>query len=231
MKTATLEALLAARTEGRPVVLASRVEGTEEALLAPDGDTRFAGQDLADEIAGVLRADRPRLLGEGTERVFLNPFNPPLRLVVTGAVHIAQALAPMARAADYRVSVIDPRGAFATRERFPAGTDLREDWPDDVFAASPPDARTAIVTLTHDPKIDDVALACALRSPVFYIGALGSRKTHAARRERLGAQGFDDATLARIHAPVGLPVGARSPVEIAISILAQMTQVLRRGDG
>lgn len=231
MKVATLEALREARSAGRPVVLASRVEGMDEALLAPGGETRFAGRDLAAEVAEALRTDRPMLLGEGAERMFLNPFNPPLRLIVTGAVHIAQALAPMAKAAGYRVTVIDPRGAFATRERFPAGTGLVEDWPDEVLAASPPDARTAVVTLTHDPKIDDVALACALRSPAFFIGALGSRKTHAARRERLAAQGFDEATLARIHAPVGLPIGARSPVEIAIAILAQMTHVLRRGDG
>lgn len=231
MKTGTLEALLEARAAGRPVVLASRVAGEEEALLDPAGATRFAGRDLAEEIAGVLRADRPLLLGEGEERIFLNPFNPPLRLLITGAVHIAQALAPMAKAADYRVCVIDPRGAFATRERFPADIELVEDWPDDLLGRNPPDPRTAVVTLTHDPKIDDVALTCALRSPAFYIGALGSRKTHQARLARLAEAGFDSAACARIHAPVGLPLGARSPVEIAISILAQMTQVLRRGDG
>jgi len=144
-----------------------------------------------------------------------------------GAVHAAQSLVPLARLAGYDVTVIDPRTAFATSERFP-GVTLRHDWPDKALSALRPDHRTAVVTLTHDPKIDDPALRAALISNAFYIGALGSRRTHAKRVERLTEAGFDAATLARIHAPVGLAIGALTPGEIAISIIAEITAVLRR---
>ena len=143
-----------------------------------------------------------------------------------GAVHIAQPLAAMARLAGYSVRVIDPRAAFATAARFP-GVILHRDWPDDVFAKAPLGNRTALVVLAHDPKIDDPALEAGLASQAFYIGALGSKKTHAARLERLAGRGFAPETLARIQGPVGLAIGARSPAEIALSILAQMTQTLR----
>jgi xanthine dehydrogenase accessory factor len=148
-------------------------------------------------------------------------------MIVVGAVHIAQPLAAMAALAEYAVTIVDPRQAFATQERFP-GVALVGDWPDAALRALAPDARTAVVALTHDPKLDDPALAAALRSPAFYVGALGSRKTHAARIERMRAHGFSDAELTRIHAPVGLDLGARSPAEIAVSILAEVTQRLRQ---
>jgi xanthine dehydrogenase accessory factor len=173
-----------------------------------------------------LRMDRSGF--EEDETTFVAIHNPPLRLIVVGAVHIAQALVPMARLAGYDPVVIDPRAAFASADRFP-DTTLLEDWPDDAARTLGLDARTALVLLTHDPKLDDPALIEALNSDVFYIGALGSKRTHGARMERMTAQGFDAATLARIHGPVGLNIGAAGPSEIAVSILAQMTQVLRLG--
>jgi len=147
---------------------------------------------------------------------------------VVGAVHITQALAPMAVLAGYRVTVVDPRRSFATEQRFP-GLDLRTEWPDEVLEAMVLDARTAVVTLTHDPKLDDPALHAALRSPVFYIGCLGSKRTHASRLERLRASGFDEQALSRIRGPLGLAIGARSPAEIALAALAQITACLRGG--
>ena len=147
-------------------------------------------------------------------------------MVIVGAVHITQALARMAEAAGYAVVVCDPRHAFADAARFPA-IEVSTEWPDDALNRLGADHRTAVVTLTHDPKIDDPALEVAVRAPVFYIGALGSRRTHGKRLERLRAKGFSEAELGRIHAPVGLAIGARSPAEIAVSIMAQVTQVRR----
>jgi len=160
--------------------------------------------------------------------VFLHVFNPPLRLFIIGAVHIAQALAPMAAMLDYSVTVIDPRRAFSSPRRFDEIRVL-DGWPDEALAAEAPDARSAVVTLTHDPKLDDPALRAALESDAFYIGCLGSRRTHGKRLERLAAAGFDDASLARLHGPVGLDIGASSPAEIATAILAEVTRRLRRG--
>jgi xanthine dehydrogenase accessory factor len=159
--------------------------------------------------------------------VFLTVHVPPPRLVVTGAVHISQALAPMARLAGYDVTIIDPRTAFASLERFP---DVRviAQWPDEALPPLNIDHYTAFVALTHDPKIDDPALIHALNSDCFYIGALGSKKTHARRVARLKEQGVADTAIARIHAPIGLAIGAVSPPEIAVAILAQITAVLRR---
>jgi len=157
---------------------------------------------------------------------FLEVHNPPLELALVGAVHIAQPLAAMARLCGYAVRVIDPRAAFATEARFP-GVMLHQAWPDEILATSPLGSRSALVALAHDPKIDDPALEIALGSRAFYVGALGSKKTHAARLERLSARGHEQEALARIHGPAGLAIGARSPAEIALSILAQMTQTLR----
>ena len=158
--------------------------------------------------------------------VLVEPHNPPARLVVIGAVHVAQPLAEMARLAGLMVTIVDPRRAWATAARFP-GLALVTEWPDVALESLALDARSAVVTLTHDPKLDDPALIVALRSPAFYIGCLGSKKTHAARRERLAAAGFDEAALARLHGPVGLRIGARSPAEIAVSILGELIAALR----
>ena len=175
-----------------------------------------------------MRMDRSGFAEDAA--TFVHVHNPPLRLIVVGAVHIAQALVPMAQAVGYDPVVIDPRSAFASAARFP-GTELLDDWPDDAVRSLGLDARTALLLLTHDPKLDDPALTEALRSDVFYIGALGSKRTHAARLDRMRAAGFSQDDTARIHGPVGLDIGAAGPAEIALSILAQMTQVLRRGGG
>lgn len=175
-----------------------------------------------------MRMDRSGFEEDGV--TFVAVHNPPLRLIVVGAVHIAQALVPMARIAGYDPVIIDPREAFASDARFP-GERLLHDWPDEAVAELGLDSRTALVLLTHDPKIDDPALEAALGADVFYIGALGSTRTHAKRVERMRAAGFADAQIDRIHGPVGLDIGAAGPAEIAVAILAEMTAVLRRGDG
>ena len=168
----------------------------------------------------ALRDNRSAAIEDPGGTVFARVFNPPLRMVIVGAVHISQSLAPMAALAGFEVTVVDPRGAFATDERFP-GVTLSHQWPDEALEALAPDSRTAVVTLIHDPKLDDPALEAALRSDVFYIGALGSRKTHAKRLDRLRAQGFDDETLARIYGPAGFDLGGRASSEIAVAVLAE----------
>lgn len=227
MRQATLVALNRARRDSRAVVRAVALKSGEERLLDPFADSSSLGRAAAE----AARTDRSAPVEiEGTEW-FLEVYNPPLDLVVVGAVHIAQALTPMASLAGYRVRIIDPRTAFATTERFP-DVSISHDWPDEALCKAPLHSRGALVALTHDPKVDDPALTEALRSPCFYIGALGSKKTHAGRLERLKSHGFSDAELSRIHGPIGLSIGARSPAEIAISILAEMTRDLRaeRGD-
>jgi xanthine dehydrogenase accessory factor len=174
-------------------------------------------------------ADRMRMDRSGFEEdgdTFVAVHNPPLRLIVVGAVHIAQALVPMARIAGYDPVLIDPRDAFGSDERFPGET-IVQDWPDEAVAALGLDTRTALVLLTHDPKLDDPALMAGLNADVFYIGALGSKRTHAKRVERLQHAGFSEQQIARIHGPIGLDIGAAGPSEIAVAVLAQMTAVLR----
>ena len=222
--TPALAARLAeARALGRQIVLATRLPDGAQ-LLLPD-DT--APPDLAQSVARALDEDESQTVKIGDADWFLNVFNPPLRVVIVGAVHIAQALVPLAVQLGYGVTVVDPRRAFATDERFP-GVSVSTDWPDEALDALRPDRRTAIITLTHDPKLDDPALDRALKSESFYIGALGSRKTHAARLARLRALGHDDATMARIRGPVGLNLEAVTAPEIALSILAEIVAV-RRG--
>ena len=177
-----------------------------------------------DAYADRLRMDRSGFEADG--QTFVAIHNPPLRLIVVGAVHIAQALVPMARIAGYDPAIVDPREAFASSARFP-GEKILTDWPDEAVAKLGLDARTALVLLTHDPKLDDPALQAALQAGVFYIGALGSTRTHAKRIERMTQAGFTADQIARIHGPVGLDIGAADPSEIAVSILAQMTAVLR----
>jgi xanthine dehydrogenase accessory factor len=188
-------------------------------------DLETGGPRLSEDYPERQHMDRTGVEPDG--RSFVAVHNPPLRLIVVGAVHIAQALVPMARACGYDATVIDPRGTFLTADRFP-GAELLDDWPADA-ASLRLDPRSAVVLLTHDPKIDDPAIVAALRADVFYIGALGSKRTHAGRVDRLTAQGFTAAQIARIHGPVGLDIGAANPAEIAVSVLAQMTQVLRQG--
>ncbi len=222
MKRSTLEILIRARKEGRAVVRAVDLASGEERLVEPGSED----STLDRAAAAAARADRSAPVEIDGRSWFLSVYNPPLDLAIIGAVHIAQMLAPMAMLADYRVRIIDPRTAFATPTRF-LGVRLDHGWPDEALMKEPLGTRSALVALSHDPKLDDPALTAALRSKCFYIGALGSKKTHAGRLVRLKAQGFSDAELARIHAPIGLAVGARSPAEIAVSILAEMTMRLR----
>ncbi|HTQ13987.1 MAG TPA: XdhC family protein [Rhizomicrobium sp.] len=226
MKRETLDALNAARREGRAVVRAVELETGEETLIDPytddSGLAAFARQAARDDRSG------PAEIGGHTW--FLTVYNPPLDLVIVGAVHIAQPLSRMAILAGYGVRVLDPRTAFATQERFP-GITLVHAWADEALRDAPPGPRSAVVALTHDPKLDDPALGAALRSNCFYIGALGSKKTHAGRLARLKQSGWSDEAIARIHGPIGLDIGAKSPAEIAVAILAEITQVLRTGRG
>ncbi len=188
-----------------------------------DGKSRSLTQDGHDM---AFRMDRSGFVEDS--RTFVAIHNPPLRLIIVGAVHIAQALVPMARIAGYDPTLIDPREAFGSDSRFPGETILH-DWPDEAVKTLGLDTRTALVLLTHDPKLDDPALEHALRANCFYIGALGSKRTHAKRVERLTASGFTEAEIAQIHGPIGLDIGAAGPAEIAVSILAEMTRVLRKG--
>ena len=222
MKLATLEALNQARSEGRAIVRATDLASGEDLLIDPASDASPLGQ----AAAGAARADTSGPAQLEGRSWFLSVFNPPLDLVIVGAVHIAQPLVPMAREAGYGVRIVDPRSAFATPARFP-GVAISHDWPDEALAKAPLGPRSAIVLLSHDPKIDDPGLIAALKSNCFYIGTLGSKKTQAARNARMREAGFGDNALSRIHGPVGLDIGARTPAEIAVSILAEMTLVLR----
>jgi xanthine dehydrogenase accessory factor len=230
MKEALLRRLAADRQQHRPVGLVTDLDSGQQLLLHPDDAIGDLALDPAAEAQARvwLKADRSGLLEMPGRRLFLQASMPAPRLILVGAVHISQALAPMAALAGYAVTVVDPRRSFATDARFPDVT-LTSDWPDEALERLAPDVRTAIVTLTHDPKLDDPALSVALNSPAFYIGALGSRKTHGARLNRLKRAGFSDTDLARIHGPVGLSINAMSPAEIAVSILGQITQVRRAG--
>ena len=201
-------------------LVAKRIGKESVAYIADiDGDTRSLAS--AEQHAERFAADKSGIEPDG--RTFVGIHNPPLRMIVVGAVHIAQALIPMARACGYDPVLIDPRGAFGSEDRFPNEV-IVEEWPDEAMFALAPDSRTAVVTLTHDPKLDDPAILAALDSPAFYIGCLGSTRTHAKRVARL-----EGADMTRIHAPVGLNIGSKSPAEIAVSIMAQITEKLRRG--
>jgi len=224
MRRETLAALNEARHAGRAIVRATDLATGDEIVLDPMTDETPLGAAAAQ----AARADQSTTVELDGRSWFLAVYNPPLDLVIVGAVHIAQPLARMATLTGYGVRVIDPRTSFATPERFP-DVRLSHDWPDDALAQSPLGPRSALVALTHDPKVDDPALTAALRSDCFYIGALGSKKTHAARLARLEQNGFSSDQLARIRGPAGLAIGAKSPAEIAVSILAQMTATLRQG--
>jgi xanthine dehydrogenase accessory factor len=220
---AALRRDLAART---PVVLVTDLSSGAARLLQPFDAGAADGDPLAAAAREAALRDESRTVETPAGPVFLRAYCPPVRVLVVGAVHVAQALTQLARIVGYDVMVVDPRRSFASAERFP-GIAISGEYPDEAFARLGLDRRTAVVTMTHDPKIDDPALAAALRSEAFYVGALGSRKTQAARRERLAGQGLSPAQLERIHGPVGLDLGAVSPGEIATSILAELIACLR----
>jgi xanthine dehydrogenase accessory factor len=228
MKRDIFDALQAARAAKRTVVLATALKGGAQSLI--DGDAAKGDLAVNETIRAAARRaardDKSHTIDTEAGPVFLQAFSPPLRMLVVGAVHIAQALAPIALAAGYEVTLIDPRRSFATAARFP-GIALTHDWPDEAMDRLKLDARTAVVTLTHDPKIDDPALERALRSGCFYIGCLGSSRTHKGRLGRLAQMGLGEKDFARLHGPIGLDIGAKSPAEIAISIIAEVIAVLR----
>jgi len=227
-----LQRVMTARSEHRKIAVVT-VLNSKKQFVYPDEPASIESlADAADQsalIAGIdtaMRRDKSTVVDVAGQRYFVHVHSTPLKMIIVGAVHIAQALVPLAVIAGYRVTVVDPRRAFASDARFP-GVGISTDWPDKALGAEDIDSRTAIVTLTHDPKLDDPALDVALNSEAFYIGSLGSRRTHASRLERLHASGHSTDDTARIHGPIGLDIGASSPAEIAVSILAEVTQRLR----
>jgi xanthine dehydrogenase accessory factor len=228
MKLETVEKLLDLKARKEQVALVTDLaSGTQDLFTATNHAPALNLSPAASEqVALAIREDRNVEMELDGKKCFVQVHNPAPRLIIIGAVHISQALAPMAAMAGYAVTVVDPRRAFATEDRFP-GVTLSGEWPDEAMVKLKPDVRTAVVTLTHDPKLDDPALSAALKSPAFYIGALGSKKTHGARLGRLTKAGFTEADLGRIHGPAGLDIGAKSPAEIAVSVLAQLTAARR----
>lgn len=225
MRLGLLSELNAERAARRAAVLVTDLASGQQRLVREGG---AAGDTLSTDLHQYLRQGKSGLVERDGRQFFLTVQAPPVRVVIIGAVHISQALAPMMKGLDLDVTIIDPRTAFATPDRFP-DVPVRAEWPDAVLPELKLDRYTALVALTHDPKIDDPALAAALGSQCFYIGALGSRKTHERRLQRLVEAGFPEADLDRIHAPIGLDIGAVAPAEIAVSILAEIIATLRKG--
>ena len=223
MRLDILKALNAERAARRAAIVVTHQESGAQRLVTQD---KVAADPLKDQLEAHLRSGKSGVEDTAEGKVFLTVHVPPTRLVITGAVHISQALAPIASLLGYDVTIVDPRTAFASVERFP-GVKVIADWPDKALPPLGIDRYTAFVALTHDPKIDDPALIHALERECFYIGALGSKKTHGRRLERLKEQGLTDAQLARIHAPIGLAIGAISPPEIAVAILGVIASRLR----
>lgn len=225
MERAILETLNLARAARRAAVTVSDLAGDVRVHL--EGDD--CPEPWHEAVARALRSGRAGIVETGQGAFFLNVYLPPPRIIVIGAVHISQALAQLAPVAGFDMTIIDPRTAFATPERF-AGVDLIAEWPEDALKLRPLDRFTALAAVTHDPKIDDRPIQAALSVGCFYVGALGSRKTHATRIDRLRHAGVADADMARIRAPIGLDIGAASPAEIAVAILAEIIEALRRRD-
>jgi xanthine dehydrogenase accessory factor len=223
MKLDILKALNTERAARRAAIVVTNQESGAQRLVTQD---KIAADPLKDALEAHLRSGKSGVEETAEGKVFLTVHVPPTRLVVIGAVHISQALAPIATLLGYDVTIVDPRTAFASPERFPDVKVIAE-WPDKALPPLGVDRYTAFVALTHDPKVDDPALLHALERDCFYIGALGSRKTHGRRIERLKGQGASEAALARIHAPIGLPIGAISPPEIAVAIMGEITSRLR----
>ncbi|RWX75463.1 XdhC family protein [Neorhizobium lilium] len=226
MRFEDLKKLNEARATRKAVVTVTDLATGEAQVLVESGSV---GAPLGEAVAKALRSGKAGAVDVEGQALFLNVYLPPPRIVVIGAVHISQALARLAPVAGYDLTIIDPRTAFATEERF-EGVELVADWPEDVLKQHPLDAYTALAAVTHDPKIDDFPLSQALKSGCFYVGALGSRKTHAKRVERLMEMGHSEEEITRIAAPIGLDIGAATPAEIALSTLAQIVQAFRRRD-
>lgn len=225
MDPALIEALNAHRRARRAVVAVTRLSDASSRLVA-EGES-LAGDPLRGEIAAAFRSGKSGIVLADGEEVFLTAHLPPPRIVAIGAVHITQALIPIAAVTGFDLIIVDPRTAFATPERF-AGCRLYAEWPEDVLPGLGLDAHTALAAVTHDPKIDDFPLRHALDRGCFYVGALGSRKTHGKRRERLIAEGLSEADVETIRAPIGLDIGAATPAEIAVAIMAEIVEAYRK---
>ncbi len=226
MQVQILQQIAQARQSRTAVAVVTDIQSGDQTLYHPDG---LPADELGAEIDRRLRSGKSGIVNPDENELFIQVHVPSPRLVIIGAVHISQALVPMAQACGFDVTVIDPRTAFATPERFP-NVDLLADWPQEVLQTRPLDSYTALVAVTHDPKIDDLPLQDALKEKCFYIGALGSRKTHGKRAVRFAENDIDATALAAIHAPIGLDIGAANPAEIAVSIMAEIVETLRRGD-
>jgi len=228
MNLALLKALNADRANRRAAIVITDMATGSQRLIRKTDD--YAADPLAEELGKRFRTGKSGMVSCATGEAFLNVSLPSPRLVIIGAVHISQALVPMAEIAGLDVTVIDPRTAFATEERFPSGT-LKAEWPEDILKEAPLDAFTAVAAVTHDPKIDDFPLMEALKTGCFYVGALGSRKTHGKRLERFTEAGLDPGLFERIDAPIGLDIGAASPEEIAVAVLGSVIAALRTAPG
>lgn len=224
MQESNLEKILENQKLRKSVVCLTNIGTAEEIILLKGESSKI--EDLDQEISQCIRFDISKLVTINDKNYFIDVYNPPLKLIIIGAVHIAQYLVDFAQNLSFDCKLIDPREGFANRERFP-NTEIYNNWPDEVMESMDIDNRTAIVTLTHDPKIDDVALDFVLKKDCFYIGSLGSKKTHAARVERLLAK-FSNEDIQKIHAPIGIDIGARSPSEIALSIISEIILSLRK---
>jgi xanthine dehydrogenase accessory factor len=228
MNKSVLEEINSNRKANKSFVLVTDMQNGQQNLIYPEQSATDYNYDpeTMEQIHNSLANDRCTVFENNAQQLLVQPYNPPLCAIIIGAVHISQELVPLLQRCQYQVVVIDPRESFANQERFP-DIKLVTEWPDQCLPDINIDARTAVITLTHDPKFDDPALIQALKSDAFYIGALGSRKTQEARQLRLQSEGFDAQQLSRINGPVGLDINARSPAEIAISIMAEITQILR----
>ena len=226
METSLLERINEARQSRKAVAVITDIATGHQQLVTPQ--TPLDGE-LAPEVGKRFRSAKSGVVTVNDKETFIQVHVPSPRLVIIGAVHISQALVPMAQSCEFDITVIDPRTAFASEERFP-GVDLLAEWPQEVLEERPLDAFTALVAVTHDPKIDDIPLQQALAAECFYIGALGSRKTHGKRQDRFVAAGISENQMERIHAPIGLDIGAASPAEIAVSVMAEIIATLRKGE-
>jgi xanthine dehydrogenase accessory factor len=222
------DALFAVLAHDHPAVLVKDLASGATVMLRPNEESEAVSAAVREQAMALLHLDTSRLVEADGRELFFHVFASPMRLIIVGSVEIGQTLAQMAGLLGYDVCFVEPRRAFASRDAFRRYT-VHPDWPDAAVRRLAPDARTAVIALTHDPKLDDPALIAALQSPAFYVGCLGSRRSHAVRRERLTIQGVPHADLDRIHGPVGLAIGARTPAEIAVSILADLVRVSRDG--
>ena len=220
MTVKNLQELVSHRAHGTPTIVKTSLSTWECTVIS------YRTSKMTNDLLEVMEKDKSGIV----DGAFINVFNPPLKLLVVGGVHIAQPLIQIARQTGYQTMIIDPRESFGSKARFPDER-ISNEWPDEIIRQEKPDLRTAIVTLTHDPKIDDPAIIEALGTPAFYIGCLGSTRTHAQRLSRLREQAITEDQLTRLHGPIGLDLGSRTPAEIAVAIMAEITQVLRKGNG